>query len=46
MGIDTNVVIHASAEIVWDVLMDWKSFPEWNPFITSLVCTDPVSDGR
>jgi hypothetical protein len=29
----TNIEIQASAERVWQLLTDFASFPEWNPFI-------------
>ncbi|MBC8043912.1 MAG: SRPBCC domain-containing protein [Rhizobacter sp.] len=29
----TEIIINASAETVWKILMDFKKFPEWNPFI-------------
>jgi hypothetical protein len=31
-----SVEIHATPEQVWEVLMDFESYPTWNPFITSL----------
>ena len=34
--IETNIEIGAPAERVWDTLMDFASFPEWNPFVTSI----------
>lgn len=35
--IDTSIDIHASAQVVWDVLTDFEAYPEWNPFIRSIV---------
>jgi hypothetical protein len=32
----TEVEIEAPAETVWAVLTDFSSYPEWNPFITSI----------
>jgi hypothetical protein len=29
----TEIEIQAPAERVWEILMDFASFPEWNPFI-------------
>lgn len=33
----TTVDIEASAEQVWNVLTDFPSYPEWNPFMPSVV---------
>jgi hypothetical protein len=30
----SSIDIEASAERVWDVLVDFAAFPAWNPFIT------------
>jgi len=30
--ISDKVEIHAPREIVWDILVDLKRYPEWNPF--------------
>ena len=32
-----SIDIQATPERVWDVLTDFASFSEWNPFITSLI---------
>ena len=29
----TEIEINASPERVWDMLMDFESYPDWNPFI-------------
>ncbi|VVB87011.1 Polyketide cyclase / dehydrase and lipid transport [uncultured archaeon] len=29
----TEIEIQASADRVWQILTDFASFPEWNPFI-------------
>lgn len=31
-----EIEIHASADKVWGVLMDFNKYPEWNPFIKSI----------
>ncbi|KAF9238674.1 hypothetical protein BU15DRAFT_47424 [Melanogaster broomeanus] len=35
-----SVVIDAPRELVWEVLMDWGSYREWNPFIRNQCLTD------
>jgi hypothetical protein len=35
-SIRTEVIINASKEKVWRVLTDFKRYPQWNPFITSI----------
>ncbi len=32
----TEIIINAPIETVWDELMDFKSYPEWNPFVISI----------
>ncbi len=32
----TNIVIESSPEAVWETLMDFESYPEWNPFVTRI----------
>lgn len=34
--ISTQVIIRATPQKVWNVLTDFKSYPQWNPFITSI----------
>lgn len=34
--IRTEIIIHATAEKVWQVLTDFESHPGWNPFIISI----------
>ena len=31
----TEIEINATPDKVWDVLMDFDSYPEWNPFMQS-----------
>jgi len=35
-NIRTEILINADITKVWDVLMDFNSYPKWNPFITSI----------
>ncbi len=32
--IEREIEIDASDEEVWDILSDFKAYPEWNPYIT------------
>jgi hypothetical protein len=34
-NISTDIIIYAPKEIVWQVLTDFSSYPDWNPFIKS-----------
>jgi hypothetical protein len=34
--IETEIEINAPAERVWSLLMDFPSYPSWNPFICSI----------
>ena len=34
--IKTEIIIEASAEKVWNILMDFERYPDWNPFIKSI----------
>jgi hypothetical protein len=34
--IETSIAIDASADRVWRVLVDFPSYPQWNPFIKSI----------
>jgi hypothetical protein len=34
--IQTEIQIHASAETIWKILMDFEQYPDWNPFIKSI----------
>ncbi len=32
-SIRTEMTIHAPAQIVWNILMDFENYPAWNPFM-------------
>ena len=34
--IDTNIAIEASTQKVWDKLLDFSAYPDWNPMIVQL----------
>ena len=34
--ISSELIINASPKTVWNILMDFESYPTWNPFITSI----------
>ncbi len=34
--IKTEILMNASAERVWEILIDFDGYPNWNPFITSI----------
>ncbi|WP_242499151.1 SRPBCC domain-containing protein [Flavobacterium sp. 140616W15] len=34
--LNTEIVINATPNKVWAILTDFKNYPNWNPFITSL----------
>ena len=37
MQIERTIEIEASAECVWEVLTEFEGYPEWNPFVVSVV---------
>ncbi|KAH7919555.1 hypothetical protein BV22DRAFT_1099260 [Leucogyrophana mollusca] len=47
-SVSTSIDIDAPREVVWEVLMDWKSYREWNPFVRNQQITDahkkPLAD--
>ncbi|NBG65682.1 SRPBCC domain-containing protein [Acidiluteibacter ferrifornacis] len=34
--IKTEIIINSTPELIWEVLMDWKQYSEWNPFILNI----------
>jgi hypothetical protein len=34
--LETKIEINAPAQLVWQILTDFKSYPEWNPFIRKI----------
>ncbi|HLM54824.1 MAG TPA: SRPBCC domain-containing protein [Pyrinomonadaceae bacterium] len=45
IDIHTEIEIGAPPEVVWRVLTDFKAFPDWNPFVTS-VSGEPEEGAR
>lgn len=41
----TEIIIRAGRDRVWNILMDFKSYPEWNPFIVQIE-GEPVKGKR
>ncbi|MDX1684092.1 MAG: SRPBCC domain-containing protein [Saprospiraceae bacterium] len=35
-NMESDIIIDAPAQKVWNILMDFESHPEWNPFIRSI----------
>lgn len=33
----SSIQIRASKQKIWDILMDFEKYPEWNPFIKKLI---------
>lgn len=34
--LNTEIEIRASAERVWNALMDFDAYPKWNPFVREI----------
>ena len=35
-NIETSITINAGAEKIWNILIDFEKYPQWNPFILSI----------
>ena len=42
----TEIVINGTADKVWNELMNFKSFPDWNPFIKELKVNNELKVGQ
>ena len=42
--INTSIDIGADPETVWSVLMDFPSYPDWNPFVIDVIGTAAVGE--
>lgn len=43
-SLETEIIINAPADKVWNILVDFDSYPEWNPFILSF--DGEISEGK
>ncbi len=43
-SLETEIIIDAPADKVWDILVDFDSYSEWNPFIQSF--EGEISEGQ
>lgn len=34
--IQSEIIINAPIELIWETLLDFKSYPSWNPFISKI----------
>ncbi|KAJ3772782.1 hypothetical protein FB446DRAFT_642900 [Lentinula raphanica] len=38
--VEADILINAPIDVVWNVLLDFPSYPDWNPFVRSQIVTD------
>lgn len=43
-NLQTEIIINATAEKVWSILMDFDKYSEWNPFILSITGGNSVGE--
>lgn len=43
-ALQTQIIIHAEISKVWNVLMDFEAYPNWNPFIRSINGTKKIGE--
>lgn len=43
--ITTEIIINSSPDYVWQELMNFNAFPDWNPFIKQLLVPDKLEVG-
>ncbi|MGB0886297.1 MAG: SRPBCC domain-containing protein [Chitinophagales bacterium] len=36
--INSKIIINAPKKVVWDILLDFEKYEEWNPFTRKVVC--------
>ena len=44
-NIHTEIEINAPVDRVWNILMEFEKYPEWNPFVTSIHGKAQVGEG-
>lgn len=44
-NIETEIMINASIKKVWEILMDFREYPQWNPFILKIEESSKKDDG-
>lgn len=42
--IETEIIIEATTETIWQVLTDFENYPKWNPFVRSISGTKNVGE--
>ena len=42
--LSTSILIDASPQKVWEILLDFKAYPSWNPFIQKIQFTDEAQE--
>lgn len=35
-NLETSILINSSAQTVWNILLDFEKYPDWNPFIQTV----------
>lgn len=43
-NLETSMIINSSPEKIWETLMDYEDYPDWNPFIKSISGTPEVGE--
>lgn len=43
--IKTEILINSNPEVVWNILMDFNRYPEWNPFI-KFISGQPIKGSK
>ena len=43
--IETSIIIEEKPEKIWSIMMDFESYPKWNPFIKSIKSDGSLTKG-